>query len=298
MSRRYRFLTNPRIFSFFTERKMKLVEIFFMFFLYSAVSALLVIHFVSKQDRAREATLEARVEKAEAEVRHLKAAETNRNGTPRAVPTSIKGASETALMPPAPDDNVVAMSDDTVEVVQSGRLKGLPLDVAKEIQEEYRVAHMARATRYHEWHLRSREHRERDKAWFEKESAHWEASRADSKRRRENLLAFFALMSPEQLEAARKEVLKTQPAEDVDLFFTHVAEYGTAKSSEQIEQEKQALAENQEALAIEWRELEVEREQLDREREEINRTKPPLPNDFFEEFYTDLKKRNSTKPKP
>ncbi len=298
MSRRYRFLTNPRIFSFFTERKMNLVEIFFMFFLYSAVSALLVIHFVSKQDRAREATLEARVEKAEAEVRHLKAAETKRNGTPRAVPTSIKGASETALMPPAPDDNVVAISDDTVEIVHTGPLKGLPLDLAKEIHNEYTAASIARARRYHEWYQRWQAHRERDAALVKKEVAYEDAVLAHSKQRREQLYAIFALMSPEQLEAERKAALKTQSAEDVDLFFRRLEAFGAAKTPEQIEQDAQSLQENKEVLARESQKLKVEREQLNREREELNRAKVSSPNIDLEEFYTEWKERNRTEPSP
>ena len=135
-------------------------------------------------------------------------------------------------------------------------------------------------------------------AFRKKEFAHGEAMLADSKKRREHLLAFFAGMSPEQIEDARKEVLKTQPAEDVDLFFTHVAELGTAKSPEQIEQEAQALAENKEVLEIASQALRVEREQLLREEEELQRTKPLPPNLGLDEFYTEWKERNSTKPKP
>ena len=280
---------------------MNLVEISVMLFLYSAVFTFLVIHFVSKQDRTREAALVERMEKAEAEVQHLKEAETKRNGTAPSTPASLKVSSETETQTPAVhahDDSDVSIFDDTVEVVYTGPLKGLPLDLAKEIHKKYTDASIARANRYHEWDLRRRDHKERSITLAKRELAHGEAVLTDSKKRRENSLAFFSLMSPEQLEATRKEVLKTQSAEDVDLFFKHVAEYGTAKSSEQIEQEKQALAENQESLAIAQRQLEVEREQLDREWEELQRTKPLPPNLGLDEFYTEWKKRNRTKPTP
>ena len=97
-------------------------------------------------------------------------------------------------------------------------------------------------------------------------------------------------MSPEQLEAARKEALKTQPAEDVDLFFKHVSELGTSKSPEQIIQGAHDLKKNQEMLAIAKRELVAEREQIQREWEELQRTKPLPPNLGLDEFYTEWKK--------
>ncbi len=105
-------------------------------------------------------------------------------------------------------------------------------------------------------------------------------------------------MPPEALEVERKEALKTLPAEEVDSFFRHVAEFGTVKCPEQIEQDAQALAENKEALAIAKRELVAEREKIQREWDELQRTKPPPPNLGLDEFYTEWKKRNSTKPTP
>ena len=182
--------------------------------------------------------------------------------------------------------------------MQTGPLKGLPLDLAKEIHKEYTAASLARAKRYHEWYLRRSDHKERDIALDEKELAHGEAVLADSKRHRENLLVAFALMSPEALEAARKEALKTQAAEEVDLFFRHVAEFGIAKSPEEINQEAQDIQKNRETLAIAKRELVAEREKIQREWEELQRTKPLPPNLGLDEFYTEWKKRNSTKPTP
>ncbi|MDE0399702.1 MAG: hypothetical protein OXL96_18065 [Candidatus Poribacteria bacterium] len=221
MSRRYRFLTNPRLFSFFTEPRMNLVEFFVTFVVASTGLTFLFLHYDSEQDRIRESTLEARVEKARSEVQLLKA-EAKRKGTPLSTPASLKGSSETETQTPAVharNHSDVSMSDDTVEVVQTGPLKGLPLDVAKEIHKEYTAASMARANRYHEWDLRRRDHKERDIALAKRELAHGDAVLADSKKRREHLYAIFALMSPEALEAARKDALKTQPAEEVDSFL-------------------------------------------------------------------------------
>ena len=281
------------VFRFLTKRDIELSMIQLLFIIVGITGTIVFLDTYRDEKResakeARQSASEARQSKAladaRAEIRRLKAGETKRDGTPRSTSASLKGSSETETQTPtvhAHDRSDVSTSDDTVEIVQTGPLKGLPLDLAKEIHKEYTAASMARAKRYHEWDLRRKDHKERDIALDKKVLAHGDVLLAHSKQLGEMILAVFALMSPEQLEAARKEALKTQPAEDVDLFFTHVKEFGTAKSPEQIEQEKQALAENQEALAIEWQELEVEREQLDREREELNRTKPPLPNDFF-----------------
>ena len=290
----YRFLTDPSLqFSHF--------QLFLLVVVTSGVSVFGILYLDSQYDKAREATLEARLAEARAEVRLLKAPAAKRNGTLVFTPASLKVSSETETQTTAvhaPDDSDVSISDDTVEVVHTGPLKGLPRDLAMEIHKEYTDASLARAKRYHEWDLRRKDYKEREAALFEKELAHGEAMLADSKKRREHLLAFFAGMSPEQIEDARKEVLKTQPAEDVDLFFKHVAELGTAKSPEQIEQEAQALAENKEVLEIASQALRVEREQLLREEEELQRTKPLPPNLGLDEFYTEWKERNSTKPTP
>ena len=193
MSRRYRFLTNPRLFSFFTEPRMNLVEFFVTFVVASTGLTFLFLHYDSEQDRIRESTLEARVEKARSEVQLLKA-EAKRKGTPLSTPASLKGSSETETQTPAVharNHSDVSMSDDTVEVVQTGPLKGLPLDVAKEIHKEYTAASMARANRYHEWDLRRRDHKERDIALAKRELAHGDAILADSKKHREHLLIGF-----------------------------------------------------------------------------------------------------------
>ena len=299
--RRYRFLTDPRIFSFFTEKRMNLVEFVVISVIFTTVFNFFVLHKDEELDKAREATLEARVEKAEAEVQRLKAPAAKRNGTPLSTPASLKVSSETETQTPAVqalDDSDVSISDDTVEVVHTGPLKGLPLDLAKEIHKEYTAASLARAKRYHEWDLRRKDHKERNIALAKRELAHGDVLLANSKKLSEISLAVLALMSPEQLEAERKELLKTQPAEEVDRFFTKVKEFGTAKSPEEIKQTVQDFKKNREPLLIKRQELVAEREQIQREWEELQRTKPLPPNLGLDEFYTEWKKRNRTKPKP
>ena len=296
MSRRFSFLTEPRI---------NLVQFLLTVLIMNVVSFSVFFYLERKQDFAREEALVARMSQdladARAEVHRLKAGETKRDGTPRSTSASLKDSSETETQTPAVhahDHSDVSTSDDTVEIVHTGPFKGLPLDVAKEIHKEYTAASLARAKRYHEWDLRRSDHKERDIALDKKELAHGDAVLANSKKFGETYLASFALMSPEALETARKELLKTQPAEEVDSFFTKVKAYGTSKSREQINQEVQDYEKTRETLAIAKRELVAEREQLTRESEELQRTKPPSPNIDLNEFYTEWKKRNSSKPSP
>ena len=288
---RYRFLTEPRISN---------IQ-FFVTILFAVTGVAFFVHYMeSEQYSAREARLKQHLEDARTEVRHLRAGETKRNGLVRSTPASLKVSSETAptAAESPPDHSDVSISDDTVEVVQSGPLKGLPLDVAKQIGEEYRIASMERATQYHEWDLRRKAHQAKEKALFEKEMAHKDAHLATSKKHGELILAVYARMSPEELEAAREEALKTQPAEVVDSFFKQVPAYGIVKSPEQIEQEAQDIEETQKTLAIERQELAAEREQIQREEEDLLRTKPPSPNIDLNEFYTEWKERNRSKPSP
>lgn len=133
---------------------------------------------------------------------------------------------------------------------------------------------------------------------LKKELAYKDALIASSRKRVEISLAVYARMSPEQLEAAREEALKTQPVEVVDSFLKQVAAFRTDKSPEEIDQAVQDIEKTHEALRTEWQELVAEREQIAREEEELQRTKPLLPNLGLDEFYTEWKKRNSPKPSP
>lgn len=298
------------VFRFLTKRDIEL-SILELLTLIVGIAGMLVFLDTYRDEKresakeARQSASEARQSKAladaRAEIRRLKAAETKRNGTAQSTSASLKDSSETETQTPAVhahDHSDVSISDDTVEIVQTGPFKGLPLDVAKEIHKEYTAASRERAKRYDEWDQRRRAHKERDIALDKKELAHGDAVLANSKKFGETYLASFALMSPEALETARKELLKTQPAEEVDSFFSKVKEFGTAKSPEEIKQEMQDFEKNRETLAITLRELVAEREQLTREWEELQRTKPPSPNIDLNEFYTEWKKRNSPKPSP
>ena len=298
--RRTRF-TDTRIFSFFAEPCINRAQLLLTLLVILPCFSFAMFHLNRITERKAQEKLLQDLAVVRAENRQLKAAAPPLNSQSRTTSASLKVSSETETQTPAGhahDHSDVSTSDDTVEIVHTGPFKGLPLDVAKEIHKEYTAASLARAKRYDEWDQRRRALKERDIALAKKELAHGDAVLADSKRHRENLLAAFALMSPEELEAARKEALKTQPAEEVDLFFRHVAEFGIAKSPEEINQEAQDIKKNRESLAIAKRELVAEREQFTREWEELQHTKPLPPHIDLNEFYTEWKKRNSTKSTP
>ena len=129
----YRFLTEPRLqYSHF--------QLFITVVVATGATAFFLHYMDGKNDSAREARLWQHIADARAEVQQLKAAAAKRNGTAQSTPASLKVPSETETQTPAgqvPNDSDVAMSVDTVEVVHTGPLKGLPLDLAKEIHKEY-----------------------------------------------------------------------------------------------------------------------------------------------------------------
>lgn len=73
---RYRFL------SFFTEKRLNLVEFFLILITVTAGVHIMFFYLDGKNERVREAILAERLAKAQSEVKHLKAAAAKRNGPP------------------------------------------------------------------------------------------------------------------------------------------------------------------------------------------------------------------------
>ena len=76
------------------------------------------------------------------------------------------------------------------------------------------------------------------------------------------MLSVFRLLSPEQLEQARVEALKTFPAKEVDTFFDEVANEGITKTPQEIARDAQHILSSRETqeivrrnLANEWNEI-------------------------------------------
>lgn len=306
--RRTRF-TDTRIFSFFAEpcinRAQLLLTLLVILPCFSF--AMFYLHRITERNAQEKLLQDLAVVRAENQ--QLKAAAPPLNSQSRTTSASLKVSSEAENQTPGvhihDHSDVFRGSEDSVEVIQSGALKGLPKDVAKEIYEEYRVAAMERATRYHEWDMRRRDHHKRDMALVDKELAHGDALISASNESSEQTLAFYAVMPPEQLETLRTELLKTQSAEVVEHFLRRVSELRATKSSEQLVEAAQSIQQNREtrvremqAWQVKFEQLKREREQLKREREQLMRTKPLSPNIDLNEFYTEWKERHNTKSSP
>jgi len=305
--RRTRF-TDTRIFSFFAEPCINRAQLLLTLLVILPCFSFAMFYLNRITERKAQEKLLQDLAVVRAENRQLKAAAPPLNSQSRTTSASLKVSSETETQTPAGhahDHSDVSTSDDTVEIVHTGPFKGLPLDVAKEIHKEYTAASLARAKRYDEWDQQWQAHRKRDRALVKKELAHGDALISASNESSEQTLAFYAVMPPEQLETLRTELLKTQSAEVVEHFLRRVSELRATKSSEQLVEAAQSIQQNREtrvremqAWQVKFEQLKREREQLKREREQLMRTKPLSPNIDLNEFYTEWKKRNSTKPTP
>ena len=124
------------------------------------------------------------------------------------------------------------------------------------------------------WYIRDMAHRKRRKAYFEKLRANIAALRASGKEKVSLMLAWLSLLSPEQLDYARQELLKTHTAAKVDEFFNALDQHANTKTPEQIDRDVQKLLKSRETYKIVKRELAIEWETLRRERAELERTRP------------------------
>lgn len=166
---------------------------------------------------------------------------------------------------------------DGVEVVTSGPLKGMTLEEAKAAEMQRRAETLAAAEKRWKWELRRDALKKRYLANVDKVIASAEATIASADAELETMLSLYALMSPEQLEYAREEALKTLPAEKVEAFFDALANHRTTKTPEQLTKDAQDILKSREAHDIARREIEVESQQIALEYEELERTEPPIP---------------------
>ena len=124
-----------------------------------------------------------------------------------------------------------------------------------------------------EWCIQQQALFHRERAYTKKVIAHSKAIRANSEEEKALLLKSWTLFSPEQLAFARQDALKTHSVEDVDNFFSELAQY-TNVTPEEIQRDREIFLNRREAIKIFRRELAVEKEGILRDREELQRTKP------------------------
>ncbi len=195
-----------------------------------------------------------------------------------------RNAEKSALAPtpetetePQPGVGMTVEVKDGVEVVTSGPLKGMTLEEAKEAEYKRRAETLAAAEKRFQWELRRDALKKRYLANVDKLRASARATIASADAELDAMLSLYALMTPEQLEYAREEALKTLPAEKVEAFFDALANHRTTKTPEQLTKDAQDILKSREAIRIADREIEVESQQIALEYEELNRTEPPIP---------------------
>lgn len=120
------------------------------------------------------------------------------------------------------------------------------------------------------WLIRRKRLDERETAYYEKSRANTMASLAAGEDESVLMLKTWALLSPEQLEFARREALKTHSAEDVDDFFNELERYINTTTPELVHRNSRKLLNSYEAYKIVKRELAIEKEGILRERKEFN----------------------------
>ena len=111
------------------------------------------------------------------------------------------------------------------------------------------------------WLIRRKGLDERETAYYEKSRANTMASLAASEDESALMLKTWALLSPEQLEFARREALKTHSVEDVDDFFDEL-ERSVNTTPERIHRDSRKLLNPHKAYKIVKRELAIKKKVL------------------------------------
>lgn len=211
---------------------------------------------------------------AKAEAQHRNAEKTALAPTAPLIRPTPETETETE---PPPGVGMSVEVKDGVEVVTSGPLKGMTLEEAKAAEMQRRAETLAAAEKRWEWERRRDALKKRYLENSRKLRASARATLASADAELDAMLSLFKLMSPEQLEYAREEALKTLPAEKVEAFFDALANHGNAKTPEQLTKDAQDILKSREARRIADREIEVESQQIALEEEELRRTEPPIP---------------------
>ena len=203
---------------------------------------------------------------AEAQRRHLAAksqrGESQTERTGQFPPVDRIKPSTTDMTPEPPSTE----KKQSVELMTSGPLKGMPVEDAKAFARQHLADSKA-------WHRRRDELERRRHKNIDQTIALALASSNGVDDKLSTMLSVFKLMSDEQLEGLRKELLKTKPAEEVNALFDDLVRSST-KTPEQITRDAKEILKSREAYRAARRELQVESEQIQLEYAELERTKP------------------------
>lgn len=211
--------------------------------------------------------------KNEAQRRHSEKQKTETGESPKALPAQLpmdRVNGSTADMPPALP---TTEKHESVEVVTSGPLKGMEVEAAKAFANQQFADAKAAAAKRQEWELRRKALSQRRSKNIKQTVALAELSSKSVDDELATMLSVFKLMSEDQLEQMRQELLKTEPADKVNAFFNDLANAST-KTPEQIQRDAEEILKSHEAYKTARWELQVEWEQIMLEDAELERTKP------------------------
>ena len=246
--------------------------------LFIAVIVLLDQHYKAGHARRLQERIKAEEAAVNAEVLRREAiaiAEHRRSATDDDAQTPVERINQSTdpLTTEPSQPTTETLPTDSVELVTSGPLKGMTVEAAKATARKHLEDSKAATRRQHEWNQRNGAASQRLIKLAEKRLAHSQASRKSADEELSAMLSAMALLSPEQLDYARQEILKTDPDADVDAFFNDIAN-ATRKTPEELDKDVKKILSSGNTYDIVGRELDIESAQIDRELEEIKRTKP------------------------
>jgi hypothetical protein len=114
---------------------------------------------------------------------------------------------------------------------------------------------------------------DRYKVYLKKQLAYTDSLLASSRKERVVILSVFKNFSPDQLEYARKELIKTIPEDEekINDFFNDIANHPNADNEQEFTKAAQDILLSDEALAIVGRELDIEHEFIQQEFEYLKK---------------------------
>ena len=257
---------------FFTKRSKRMILARFIVFTPIGLGMVLFFDvYFDKKEAERRRVLEAewQQEKSEvkAEAQHRHAASKTETLESQKEFTDEVSTADMKPEPPATETH------EHVEVVAEGPLKGMIVEDAKAFARQHLADAKAEATKRHQWELRRRELYQRRLKNIEKQVALALASTESVDAELQAMLSVFKLMSDEQREYLRQELLKTKPADEVNDFFQDVSRAPT-KTVEQLDQDATEFLKSREVYKAARREVAIEREQILMEIKEHERAKP------------------------
>jgi len=265
----------------FTAREMLCVIIFFSVFEGTFIPTFLFLSERLEEENCRES--EARLR----EKRQRKDLDIRAEVQRRQLEKEKSEPSNASLEITGPADSLDGVpSIDTageVERITSGPHKGMTLQESYAAAREEMAAQKAAVRKRHEWNLQAKALDKELIAASRKYSALVRARLESGNAELKLMLDAFLLLSPEQLDYARREALKTLPPDKVDAFFNDLANHSSTKTAEQISQDAKDILRSREASRIAFREVEVELEQIRQRIAEHERQMPPDPFNLLQQ---------------